>query len=236
VRLDDFQRLVARLAAEIPEEFFGGILEVTVSPRTLPHPTRGEIWTLGECVPVAGDTGEDVQSRVVLYHGSFAALARQDLDFDWVAEARETLQHELRHHLEWRASRSDLEALDRAAEANYARQDGQPFDPLFFLDGDSPVAGVYQVEDDWFLDHEVRHVPEALSFTWHGRRFSVPLVGLSLPAFVTVEGLPDPPPGDVVLVLRRKPRLLDVFRTEAPVCRRVTVTSDLPAAGGPVAD
>jgi hypothetical protein len=212
MRLTDFEAMVRRMSAEIPEEFLGGVLEVTVSPRTLPHPTRGEIWTLGECIPVAGEGG-DVQSRVVLYHGSFAALAHVDPEFDWPHEARETLQHELRHHLEWRASRDELEALDRAAEANFARQDGEVFDPLFFLNGDSPVPGVYQVDDDWFLDHVVRVEPDAIAFTWHGQAYTARLpAGATLPAFLTVVDLQDPPPGDVIVVLRRTPRLLDLFR------------------------
>lgn len=225
MRLADFRALVDRLVAEVPREFFDGVLEVTVSPRALPHPTRGEVWTLGECIPVTGGPGGEVQSRVVLYHGSFAALARQDSGFDWVVEARDTLQHELRHHIEWRARAPELEALDRAAEENFARQDGEAFDPLFFLDGDSPLDGVYQVEDDWFLDHVVRQAPQSVAFTWHGQRYTAPLpASLSLPAFVTVQGLLDPPPGDLLLVLRRKPGLLDLFRTQLPTSVTVAVT------------
>ena len=33
-----------------------------------------------------------------------------------------------------------------------------------------------------------------------------------LPAFLTLEGIADPPEGDLVLVLRRKPGLLDLLR------------------------
>jgi hypothetical protein len=217
MRLADFESIVRRLAGEIPAEFLDGVLEVTVSPRTLPHPTRGEIWTLGECIPVAGEGGE-VQSRVVLYHGSFAALATLDDEFDWVQEAQETLEHEIRHHLEWRANRDELEELDRAAEANFARHDGDAFDPLFFLHGDSPVPGVYQVEGDWFLDHVVTSVPSEVSFVWHGAtyRAAVPR-DATLPAFLTVSNLDHPPPGEVVLVLRRKPGVLDLLRERPAV-------------------
>jgi predicted Zn-dependent protease with MMP-like domain len=230
MRLADFEAMVRRLAAEIPEEFLAGVLEVTVSPRTLPHPTRGEIWTLGECIPVAGEGGE-VQSRVVLYHGSFAAVAYVNPDFDWGHEARETLQHELRHHLEWRANQDELEELDRAAEANFARQDGESFDPLFFLHGDSPVPGVYQVDDDWFLDHVVRAAPSEVSFTWHGQAYQAAVPsGATLPAFLTVSDLQHPPPGDVILVLRRKPRVLDLFRS-APVPWQGEVAAGRLAAG-----
>ena len=62
-----------------------------------------------------------LQSRVVLYHGSFAALARIGPGFDWREETWETLSHELRHHLEWRANVAVLEAYDWAAEQNFCR-------------------------------------------------------------------------------------------------------------------
>src|SRR6266545_4348620 len=137
MRLSDFESLVRRLSADIPEEFLSGIAEIVVSPRSVPHPEREEVWTLGECVPIAGDDGDPrhIQSRVVLYHGSFQALARGTAGFDWKAEAWETLTHEVRHHVEWKARAPDLEALDRAAEENYARPDGAPFDPAFYRDG-----------------------------------------------------------------------------------------------------
>ncbi len=229
MRLDDFRALVRRLAAAVPGEFLDGVLEITVSPRAVPHPTRAGIYTLGECVPVTGEGGV-VQSRVVLYHGSFAALARQGDGFDWVDEARETLLHELRHHLEWRAGAPELEALDRAAEANYARHDGEPFDPLFYLDGDAPVPGVYQVEDDWFLDHVVRRLLPEVEFTWHGRRYRVAVPpGLAPPCYLLVDGVADPPPGDLVLAFRPRPSFRDLFRAPALGQARVRAVPVAPA-------
>ena len=149
--------------------------EIAVSPRTVPHPTRDEIFTLGECIPLPAVDGaaEGIQSRVVLYHGSFQALARIAPGFDWRAEAWETLTHELRHHLEWRARAPDLEAYDRAAEHNFARQDGEPFDPLFFLDGEPAGSDCYQVDDDVFLDVTVDHVPAERRLLWRGRVYRV---------------------------------------------------------------
>jgi hypothetical protein len=214
VKLEAFRALVRALAADVPEEYFDGVLEVEVSPRTLAHPTRAGIYTMGECVPVTGGGAEGpVQSRVVLYHGSFAALAREGPGFDWRTEARETLWHELRHHLEWRADTSALEAFDRAAEHNFARVDGETFDPLFYLDGDSPVADVYQVDDDWFYDLVVRRPVREVTFVWHGRRYAVQVPeGVVPPCYLMVAGVDEPPEGDLVLSLRPKPRLLDLFR------------------------
>lgn len=214
MRLDDFRDLVRRQAAEVPTEFFDGVVEVTVSPRTLPHPTRAEIYTLGECIPVPTEAGgaDAVQSRIVLYHGSFAALAQLTPEFDWREEAWETLTHELRHHMEWRASTPDLEAFDRAVEQNFARMDGEPFDPLFYHDGERVAPGVFKVEDDYFLEQVVRHRPGTLRFDWHGHRYRAPLPAtLTLPAFLVVGGVEEPPPGELVVVLRRRPRLRDLL-------------------------
>lgn len=216
MRLSDFELLVRRLAGEFPADFLDGISEISVAPGTLPHPTRKEIYTLGECFPNPLSDGaslQEIQSRIVLYHGSFQALAREDPDFDWEAEAFETLSHELRHHLEWRARTDALEDFDRAAEENFARHEGEDFDPLFFLDGEEVAAGVYQVDDDFFLDRIVGAVPASLDIEWHGDRYRLSLPpGLTLPVYLVVSGLAEPPPGDVVLALRRKPSLLDLFR------------------------
>ena len=157
MRPEDFERMVRRMEQEVPAEFLAGVAEIAVSPRTVPHPTREDIFTLGECIPLPALDGgaEGIQSRVVLYYGSFRALASLAPGFDWRAEAWETLTHELRHHLEWRARAPDLEAYDRAAEHNFARQDGEPFDPLFFLDGEPAGDDRYRVDDDVFIDDSV---------------------------------------------------------------------------------
>ncbi len=215
MRLEDFRQMVRRLADEVPAHFLDGIAEVVVSPRTVPHPVRSGIYTLGECVPLpTGQGGEvaAVQSRLVLYHGSFAALARDESEFDWRAEAWETLTHELRHHLEWRARRPDLEDFDWAVEQNFARQDGEPFDPAFHLEGEPLGDGTYRVEDDIFLDRVVRAVPPAVELSWREREYQItPPADATLPAFLTVEGVARPPSGDLVVVLRRA-GLMALFR------------------------
>lgn len=212
--------MVRRMAAEVPAEFLAGVAEIAVSPKVLPHPTRGEIYTLGECIPMPGE-GEQgpvgIQSRVVLYHGSFRALAALAEEFDWRTEAWETLTHELRHHLEWRARAPDLEAFDWAVEQNFARGDGDRFDPLFYQGGELVVEGVYRIDDDYFVEQIVRALPAELTLSWHGRRYAGALpAGLELPVFVTIEGVEDPPPGELVVVLRLRPGLLRLFRREMP--------------------
>src|SRR5213594_2491471 len=125
MRLDDFQQLVERLLKQVPPTYLDGVVAVEVSPKAVPHPVRDDVYTLGECVPLEwSGNGADLQSRVVLYHGSFAALARVG-DFDWRDQAWEARAHELRHHLEVRASPRSPEAYDWAAGQNFARQEGQ---------------------------------------------------------------------------------------------------------------
>ena len=228
MRLADFEAMVTRMSREVPAHFFDGIAEVVVSPRSVPHPEREEIYTLGECVPLAHEPATGgIQSRIVLYYGSFAALARLDPGYDWRSEAWETLTHELRHHLEWRADAPDLEAFDRAAEQNFARGDGDPFDPAFYLDGERVSAGVFRIDDDYFLDRVVREVPPSVDIRWHGRPYRVAIPGgATLPAFLSVEGVTEPPPGELVLVLRRKARLRDLFRLP-PVFKSATAATPL---------
>ncbi len=210
--------MVNRLVDEVPAEFMQGIAEVAVSPRAVPHPERAEIYTLGECIPLPTEAAsEGIQSRVVLYYGSFAALATLQEGFDWREEAWETLTHELRHHLEWRARAPTLEAFDRAAEQNFARQDGEPFDPLFYLDGEPAGEAAFRVDDDVFLDRIVTELPTVAAVQWRGRGYRVEVPpDTTLPAFLTLEGIAEGPPGELVLVLRRKPALRDVLRPRAP--------------------
>ncbi len=133
--------------------------------------------------------------------------------FDWQDEALETLTHELRHHLEWRARAPDLEDFDWAVEQNFARQDGEAFDPAFYLSGAPVGDDAWRVEDDVFLDRIVGAVPGAVPVRWGGREYQVPVPAeASLPAFLILEGVADPPAGELVLVVRRKPGMLALLR------------------------
>ncbi len=219
--------MVDRLAREVPAEFRDGIVAIDVSPKALPHPVHGDVYTLGECVPLEwSGSGADLHSRIILYHGSFASLARLG-DFAWREETWETLTHELRHHLEWRANVDALAAYDWAAEQNFARQEGQPFDPSFFRSGEALHEYIWKVDDDVFMEREQRAGSrEQEDFVWHGRPYRVTLPSSSgRPLFLTLEGLVDPPPGDAVLVVKPAPRLLDLFRRRsAPVQAVVAAT------------
>lgn len=229
MRRRDFEDLVRRLARDLPPEFLDGIVDIVVTRKTVPHPVRRDVFTLGECHPHDfGAPGEDapgLRSTVELHYGSFAALAKIDPDFDWRREAWETLTHEVRHHLEWRARVPELEALDEAVEANYARHDGEPFAALYFLDGERLAPDVTKVEDDVFIDVVLearawkRTAGTALPFTWHGAAYEVKLPA-RLPdvLFLTVTGVDPEPAGDLVVVVRRRPGARDLLRR--PVVER----------------
>jgi hypothetical protein len=224
VRLDDFQALVDRLLKDMPPTYLDGVVAVEVSPKTVPHPVRGDVYTLGECIPLEwSGSGADLQSRIVLYHGSFAALAplggAGGGNFNWREEAWETLAHELRHHLEWRANTAALEAYDWAAEENFKRHEGQPFDPAFYRSGESVAEGIWKVDDDVFIERKVgRDDGEGLEIVWHGRLYRVPvrLPSMRAAAFLRLDGLADPPPGDAVLVLPRRTTVFDLFHKSPP--------------------
>jgi hypothetical protein len=223
VRRPDFEAMVRAMVAELPAEFLAGVTDIEVTGKTVPHPVRAEVFTLGECVPHAyggpDSEGPTLRSSIQLHYGSFAALARLRGDFPWREEAWETLTHELRHHLEWRARVPALEALDDAGEANYARHDGEPFPPLFHLHGEPVAPHVTKVEDDVFFDVPLprrvwrRAAGREHAFVWHGRRYVVPLPA-PLPdvLFLRVLDLEPEPAGDLVLVVRRQPGLRDLLR------------------------
>src|SRR6266850_2974909 len=213
--LPSFRALIERLAKDIPAEFHDGVVAVDVRPATVPHPVRAGVYTLGECVPLEwSGNGADLHSRILVYYGSFRALARGDAAFAWRREAWDTLSHELRHHLEWRANVAALEEYDWAAEENFKRHEGEPFDPVFYRSGERVVEGVWKVNDDVFMEGVGRG--EWCPLVWHGAPYRVPLPpGIRPPAFLVLEGLTEPPPGDVVLVLPRRVTLFNFWRRVA---------------------
>jgi hypothetical protein len=217
VTFEDFRALVRRLQSDIPAQFESGVTEIEVSPRTVPSPVHRDVYTLGECIPLTwtGD-GSDLQSRIVLFYGSFQALAHRRPDFDWRAEAWDTLTHELRHHLEFRAHVDALEAYDWAAEQNFARHEGKRFNPVFYRSGERIAEGVFKVDDDVFVETAWGvGSGEWVDLAWHGLGYRAPATGIDPPAFLTLDGLADAPHGDAVLVLRKRASLPDLWRRPA---------------------
>jgi hypothetical protein len=197
----------------VPADFREGVDGLVVDPDVVPHPTLPDVYTLGECraESYASEFGGpgDVRSFVHLFHGSFVRLAELDGEFDWEEELWETITHEIRHHLEWLASEDALEVEDYVNDQNFARREGEAFDPVFYRSGRDLGDGVYEVDGDVFVERPLPAADGAapeLLLNWRRHRLRVPLP--ERPGdhhFLTLEGpLPDPPKGDLVLVLVRE--------------------------------
>jgi len=212
VDFETFSRFAHEAFETIPEEFREGVDGLTIRPERVPHPARRGVYTLGQCLTEAYPSdwsGPDtLRSILVLYHGSFRALARNDPEFDWEGELWETLTHELRHHLESLANQDDLEGVDHAMEEAFARDEGLEFDPFYYQSGIEIAPGLYQVEYDFFMEQSwTREAFESASwitFSWHGVEYKVPRPEvLGDVHYLWVRGV-EVGPGTLQLVLVRK--------------------------------
>jgi hypothetical protein len=174
---DEFEARAWLEWERIPAEYKAGVDGLVVERSALRHPTLPDIYTMGECVtesyPSAFSDADTVRSMVVLYYGSFFRLSRLDPGFDWEGELWETLTHELQHHLESLAADDALVDMDYAADENFKRYQGEPFDPFFFRHG-LPEEGWLRVEDEFFLEL-VAPAGATASFQWRGIGYEVSL-------------------------------------------------------------
>jgi predicted Zn-dependent protease with MMP-like domain len=210
-----FETRAHEIFEAIPEHFREGVDGLVVERHTQLHPELPGIYTLGECVTEQypsefGGAGE-VRSLVVLYHGSFRRVAEQDEEWDWEEELFETITHEVRHHLESLASEDALEVEDYVVDQNFARREGEPFEPLFYRDGTAAGEGAYLVDGDLFLEHEVDGAEAGVGgveVEWEGIRFRVqvpdPLGDLHFVTVAFSDEAYEPAAGDTVLVLHRR--------------------------------
>lgn len=161
--LEEFEARARALFESIPASFREGISGLVVHGKRVTHPHIDDYETLGECEAdlLAEGEGTERSSTIHLYYGSFASLARRDKQFDWEWELRETIEHEIRHHIEDRAGAPDLRKVDWAEEQNEFRHEGKPFDPLFYRAGEERQPDEFWVGSDCFL--EVRLSRRALS-------------------------------------------------------------------------
>ena len=180
---EEFRARAAQIFEEIPPEYKHGVEGLEVARKTVLHPTLPEVYTLGECLSEFypsefGGPGE-VRSLVALYYGSFLAVSRDADDWDWDHEIWETITHEVKHHLEHLASEDSLEEMDYAEDQNFARREGESFDPFYFQTGEQVEPSVYAIDGDLFV--EIRLSAQRTLSTLPidvevlGRRFQVPL-------------------------------------------------------------
>ena len=110
--------LLDEMAEEFPQEFYaelnGGI---SLLPEAREDPEGEDLYIMGEYC-------NDMMGRyIVLYYGSFAALARQEdwTQEDWEDELYTTLSHEFTHHIEGLAGERGLEIRDELEREQYRR-------------------------------------------------------------------------------------------------------------------
>ena len=122
--IDQVNDILDEMAEGFPailfEELNGG---VNLLEEAMPDPEfpEGEMYFLGEFC-------DDCLGRYIhLYYGSFAALAEQEdwTEDDWQRELRETLAHELTHHMESRAGTHALDDKDAEELAEFRREFGE---------------------------------------------------------------------------------------------------------------
>jgi hypothetical protein len=207
----DFERFDRRAREaweEIPPEYRAGVDGLTVSRERRRDPDGRDVYTLGECLtesyPSDWEGPETLRSRLILYHGSFRALAARDPGFDWEEELWETITHELRHHLESLAAEDALEGVDYAADQEFRRYDGTPFETFFYRSGERLAEGLYAVERSRYLELPWPTSGEA-TFAWDGERFAVlpPDEAADVGFVDIVGGLPGEPPPQLTVVLVR---------------------------------
>ena len=182
MNFEAFSRQAHEAFHTIPEEFRDGVDGLTIRAEKVPHPSFPDIYTMGQCITEAYPSDwsgpETLRSVVVLYHGSFKALAKNDPDFDWDGELWDTLTHELRHHLESLANEDDLEGVDYATEEAFSRAEGEDFDPFYYQAGLEIATGLFQVEYDFFLEQvwgrKDFEVATHIEITWHGVGYWLP--------------------------------------------------------------
>ena len=105
--LDTFSKLASGIAAALPERLFrdlnGGI-------SVLPGKKRdGKYFLMGEYIedPVLGKV-------IFIHYGSFREVLGDAPREEWEEELRETIVHELRHHVESLAGVDDLSVEEEA--------------------------------------------------------------------------------------------------------------------------
>ena len=115
---DQVGDLLDETAEEFPQEFYadlnGGI---SLLPEAREDPEGEDLYIMGEYC-------NDMMGRyIVLYYGSFAALAQQEdwTQEDWEDELYTTLSHEFTHHMEGLAGERGLEIRDELEMEQYRR-------------------------------------------------------------------------------------------------------------------
>lgn len=197
MNFDRFETRARQMWEEVPAEFLEGIDGLVISAETEAHPDHADVYTLGECITEAYPSdwqGPDtLRSLLVLYYGSFDAVARGRAEFDWDAELWETITHELRHHLESLAAEDTLEGVDYGLDHERRRYAGESFDPYFFRAGESRTDGLYQLEGSWYVEIPLPPEPTpTVQFDWEDSTWELPIPDANADVIFVDVFFPDP--------------------------------------------
>ncbi len=121
--IDEVNEILNEVYEEFPPELFedlnGGVL-LLEDEATDPE--------VGEDIYIMGEYCHDDMGRYInLYYGSFVAVLGNAPRQVWVDELRETLCHELTHHVEGLAGERSLEYKDAAQLMQFKEEGGEPF-------------------------------------------------------------------------------------------------------------
>ncbi|MEG1593964.1 MAG: metallopeptidase family protein [Oscillibacter sp.] len=120
IPFEEAAELLDKLAETFPPALFdklNGGVNLLERIELDPEFPRGELC-------IMGTFSDDCLGRYInLYYGSFAALAEQEdwTQADWENELRDTLSHELTHHMEGRGGLHALEDKDAEEREGYRR-------------------------------------------------------------------------------------------------------------------
>lgn len=222
----EFEEKARAFFHEIPPQFRDRVQGPVVVPEPKGHKRVRGMLTLGECVhaPV-WSSDEQHLSTVFLYYGSFASVAARDPAFDIEAELRETIRHEVQHHLEDRAGVNRLRDYDWAAEQNAVRKEGKPYKKNFWRAGERVKGSpdLTMLDGDIFLEIELSDSAWAdargkgVQFTVAGEELEIPhdeieddeeIFEFEGPFDVESEFHHETADGDLVVILRRTRSLL----------------------------
>ncbi len=177
-----FERRALEMWAWIPDGFKAGVTAVVIGRDAVPDPEFPEVFMMGHCSVdevMAAVDGGSVCSILEVHYGSFAAMAAKEPDFPWDEELWETLTHELRHHMEWRAGVDTLGDTDDLEREDLNRRHGRPFLKDYYRHGLPLDEGVFQVDELLFIELVVdkRSLPvvrrEGVEVEWAGIVFGV---------------------------------------------------------------
>ncbi|MDD3337442.1 MAG: metallopeptidase family protein [Lachnospiraceae bacterium] len=120
VTFEEFEDMLIELAEAVPEKYYvelnGGVM-AREDARLHPQSRDNDLFIMGEYHRQYG-----LGRYVVLYYGSFMAVYGGAGQKFLQKKMRETLLHELTHHLESLAGEKDLEIEDAIQMAHYARK------------------------------------------------------------------------------------------------------------------